>query len=300
MTGQTLRAERLGYVALTVSDLDKSLAFWRDAVQLEISEKRDDKVFLRGGMQHHWITLQQAAEPGLQRVGIEVSSPETLEALERRLTGAGVVVEPGTGLNESRILHAIRFNDPAGNPLELYCDMVSMATPPRPISVTLLDIQHCVMAVDNVAEAADFYTGLLGMRVSDWIGDSMFFAHFRNGWHHGLGLGKMPDQPRGLHHICFQPPDLDNVMRGRARVRKLGYEITLDILRHGPSGSVGFYFIGPDDVVAEMSYGARQCGEDEQFRPRQLAMSPETIDVWQTGLSDSELSIIEELRSIKG
>ena len=299
MSWQQQRAQRLGYLALNVTDMDASLAFWTQAVQLEISERREDRVFLRGGMQHHWLSLQQASEPGLARVGIEVANLEILTAIEHALSSAGISVESGNGLKEDAVLHYLRFNDPAGNPLELYVDMVSMATPPQPISVTLLEIQHAVLAVDNLTDASEFYTHMLGMRISDWIGETMFFAHFGNGWHHGLGLGKMPDQEQGLHHVCFQPPDLDNVMRARARVRKLGYEITLDLLRHGPSGSVGFYFLGPDGV-AEMSFGARRFGEDEEFRPRRLAMSPETIDVWQSGLSDSELSIVSELRSIKG
>ncbi len=148
-----------------------------------------------------------------------------------------------------------------------------------------------------MADTEDFYTGLLGMRVSDRIGDVMFFAHFRNGWHHGMGFVKSaPDTPH-FHHVCFQPPDLDNVMRARARVKKLGYEITLDLLRHGPSGSIGFYFIGPDGV-AEMSYGARQFGEEELFNPRHLSMAPETIDVWQTGLSGDGESAADALDNI--
>lgn len=299
MGWQTLRPQRLGYIFLRVTDLQASVAFWTNAVQLEISEQRGNRVYLRGGMQHHWIVLEEAAEAGLERVGIEVADLETLTAMEHALGQAGVGVESGSALNEDAVLHYLRFQDPAGNPLELYCDMVSMATPPKPVSVTLLDIQHCVLAVGNIREAEEFYTQLLGMRISDWMGEEMFFAHFANGWHHGLGIGQMPDQAQGLHHICFQPPDLDNVMRARARVRKLGYEITLDILRHGPSGSVGFYFLGPD-CVTEMSYGARHFGIEEDFRPRRLARSAETIDVWQTGLTDSELSVIDELKKLQG
>jgi len=299
MNWQTLRADRLGYVALKTTDLDKSLAFWTEAVQLEVSEKRDDKAFLRGGMQHHWIALHQAEEPGLARIGIEVADRETLARFENELSGAGVTVETGSALKEDHIVEYLRFDDPSGNPLELYADMVAMATPPRPISVNILEIQHAVLNIEHLGNTEEFYTGLLGMRVSDYIGKMMFFAHFRNGWHHGMGFAMTPGQTSGFHHVCFQPPDLDNVMRARARVKKLGYEITLDLLRHGPSGSVGFYFLGPDGV-AEMSYGARLFGEEELFNPRQLSMSPATIDVWQTGLDDEGASAADGLKSLGG
>ena len=299
MNWQTLRADRLGYVALKVTDMEKSLAFWTEAVQLEITEKRDDKSFLRGGMQHHWIALHQAEETGLARVGIEVADRETLARFENELGGAGVTVETGEAFQEDHIVEYLRFNDPSGNPLELYSDMVAMATPPRPIAVDILEIQHVVINIEHLGNTEEFYTGLLGMRVSDYIGKMMFFAHFRNGWHHGMGFAMTPGQTSGFHHVCFQPPDLDNVMRARARVKKLGYEITLDLLRHGPSGSVGFYFLGPDGV-AEMSYGARLFGEEELFNPRHLSMSPETIDVWQTGLTDEGASAADGLQSLSG
>ncbi len=35
MTWQTLRPERLGYVALNTTNMDQSIAFWTQAVQLD-------------------------------------------------------------------------------------------------------------------------------------------------------------------------------------------------------------------------------------------------------------------------
>ena len=294
-----LRPRRLGYVALGVANIEESVRFWTEAVQLDVSERTADRVYLRGGMQHHWIALRQSRDPGLERLGIEVDDRATLDAFEQRLRQAGVAVETGEGLDTDRVDRYLRFADPAGNPLELYTDMVSMPTPPRPVNVTLLEIQHVVLAVGDTREAHDFYTGVLGMRVSDWVGRDVCFTHFANGWHHGIGLSRMPNASHGLNHICFQPPDLDNVMRARARVRKLGLTITMDILRHAPSGSVGFYFVGPD-TICEMSFGARQFAPDEVFKPRLLAAGQDTLDVWQAGLVDVEQSVVQSLAEMAG
>ena len=291
-----LRPQRLGYVSLNVQDMERSVEFWTKAVHLEVTTRRDDKVFLRGGKAHHWIVLQESDTPGLERVALEMSSLEDLDGMEQRLSERGVAVESGDGLERDRVERYLRFNDPSGIPLELYVDMLSMPTSPRPTNVEILDIQHVVLGVDDVKESAEFYTNVIGMRVSDWIERTTVFTHFRNGWHHGIGLAPLGSRPR-LTHICFQPPDLDNVMRTRAAVKKMGLPITLDILRHGPSGSVGFYFLGPDTVV-EFSFGARLFGEDEEFKPRVLAMSDATRDVWQTGLEDNEMAIIEDLGRI--
>ena len=288
---------RMGYVHLKVKNLDESLAFWTRAVPLEISSRQGNTVFLRGGMQHHWIVLEESAEPGLGRVALEVETRTELDLFEAHLRAQGVAVEAGDGLASARVDRYLRFNDPASNPLELYCDMIAMPTPPTPRIVQVLDIQHVVLAAADTRAAAAFYRDVLGMRESDWIERDVCFLHMKNGWHHGIGVGGFGGAGSGLNHICFQPPGLDDVMRARATVRKLGYPITMDLLRHAPSTSVGFYFAGPD-TVAEMSFGARHFTEDAPPKPRVLARGLDSIDVWQQGLVDTEQSVVEEMKKM--
>jgi catechol 2,3-dioxygenase-like lactoylglutathione lyase family enzyme len=291
------RTERLGYIALNVLDLKRSTEFWTKAVHLEVSARQEGKVFLRGGTAHHWIVLQQAETAGLARVGIEMNSPADIDVMEQRLRDMDVDVESGYGWADARVGRYLRFRDPSGNPLELFADMVTMGMPPRPKRVQLLDIQHIVLNVHDTQTAVDFYSNVLEMRVSDWLERSIAFLHFRNGWHHGIGLGGRGLGAWGLNHICFQPPDLDNTMRARAVVQKLGLPITMDLLKHSPSGSIGFYFAGEDTVV-EFSYGAKQFAEDEQFKPRIIAADPLGIDVWKAGVNEigAEDELVEELR----
>lgn len=288
---------RLGYVHLRVKNLDDSLAFWTRAVPLEVSARSGERVYLRGGLEHHWIVLEQSADPGLARVALEVENRAELDAFEARLKALGIAFEAGDGLDTERVDRYLRFADPAGNPLELYCDMVAMPTPPTPRAVQLLDIQHVVLAAGDTSRATAFYRDVLGMRESDWVERDVCFLHMKNGWHHGIGVGGFGGAASGLNHICFQPPGLDDVMRARATVRKLGYPITMDLLRHAPSTSVGFYFAGPD-TVAEMSFGARHFTEDAPPKPRLLARGLDTIDVWQQGLVDHEQSVIDQLRQM--
>lgn len=299
MSELALRAEGVGYVALNTTDMEDSIKFWTKGCQLEISSRNETTTCLRGGMTHHWIVLHKAAQRGLVRVGLEVANQEVLNAMVDRLTAGGVAVQRGQGLNTDHVMHYARFNDPSGNPLELYCGMVSMPTPPRPVNVQILDIQHVVLFQEEAKAAHDFYSKYIGWRPSDWIGESVVFGHLRDGWHHGIGLFAIGAQKQGLQHICFQPPGLDDVMRARARARKMGYQITMDLLRHAPSTSIGFYFAGPDTVV-EFSYGARQFSEDNPPTPRRLALNEETLDMWQTGIDTDGVSLTEKLQSIGG
>ena len=288
----TLRAERLGFVSMYVKDVDVSTEFYEKAVHLEVSDRRNGKVFFRGGVQHHWIVVQptpEGREPGLARLGIEVAGRETLDAFEARLLGLGLDVDAGDGLADERVMHYLKFDDPSGNPLMLYTDMVQLATKPKPRLVEFLDVQHVVLAVHDIDVGHDFYTNVLGMRVSDWFEHSTAFMHFRNGWHHGIGIGSRSGNRNGLQHICFHTPDLDATMRSRAAVKKLGLPITSDLLKHGPSGSTGFYYQGPDTII-ENSFGARWFDPDQEPTVRIIATRRESGDVYQTGLEDLELA----------
>jgi 2,3-dihydroxy-p-cumate/2,3-dihydroxybenzoate 3,4-dioxygenase len=286
---RTLRPERLGYLSFRVRDLKISTEFFEKMGQLEVSEERDGKVFLRGGMEHHWIVLQESDNPGLERVAMQMTNNEDLDAMEERLKSHGVKYERGDGFDSDRVNQYLRFPDPAGNPLELYSDMVSYPTPPHPRHVSLEDIQHLVLFVDDIFTCHDFYTQVLGLRTSDWNERNTVFMNFRNGWHHGLGIGAGRTEKQGISHVCFLPTDLDDVMRARAAVMRAGLPITSDILRHGASGSFGFYFAGPD-VPVEFSVGARRFAEDEEHTPRRLIRSPTVSDVFQVGLEELELS----------
>jgi catechol 2,3-dioxygenase-like lactoylglutathione lyase family enzyme len=233
---------------------------------------------------------------------MEVPDRAELDAIEQRLREHGVAVESGDGLASDRVDRYVRFSDPSGNPLELYNNMITMPTPPRARRVDLLDIQHVVLYQRDAQEAYDFYTNVVGLSLSDWLERMTAFMHFKNGWHHGIGVSKRGANGQGLNHICFQPPDLDNVMRARAAVHKMKLPITQDILRHGPSGSVGFYSAGEDTVI-EFSYGARNYAVERDFPRRILPISPITIDQWQTGLEeydDMEEKIVEEMRELAG
>jgi len=294
MDAPTLRPERLGYLSLNVKNLEKSVDFYEKAVHMEVSDRIDGRVYLRGGLEHHWLVIQEAPDkPLLERVGIEVKDLDTLNQFEEKLQEAGVHYEAADGLATDRVLRYLRFFDPSGNPLELYTDMVTMPSFVKPDLIRFEDIQHIVLLVHDFQVAHEFYTKVLGMRVSDYFEQGTAFMHFRNGWHHGIGIGSgRGSMSNGLSHICFLPKDLDTTMRARAAVMKLGAKITSDLLKHGPSGSIGFYFDGPD-VNLEFSYGARQFAPDEIYKPRVLprATTPfNGVDVWQHGLEDLELA----------
>src|SRR3546814_15587073 len=50
--------------------------------------------------------------------------------------------------------------------------------------------------------------------------------------------------------------------------------------RHEPSGSIFLYFLDPDGMTAEYSFGMEEFDEVGAREPRELEAKPEVLDTW--------------------
>ncbi len=86
-----LRYRKLGYVALNVSDLERSVPFYADVVGLNFVEQvGNEVVFFRCSEDHHNVALYRSASPGLKRVGFELEDDEMLERAAALFTDLGL------------------------------------------------------------------------------------------------------------------------------------------------------------------------------------------------------------------
>lgn len=104
---------------------------------------------------------------------------------------------------------------PAGIILEFFHGQLTVNerfNPGRPISgfkTGLLGMGHLVLAVGDVDSAVRFYRDILGFRLSDQLGSTLYFLRC-NLRHHSIGLARMGGEPR-LLHIMLEVADLDDV-----------------------------------------------------------------------------------------
>ena len=119
---------KIGHAHIKVRDLDKSIEFYQDILDFKVTEKVGDYfAFLSGGDMHHELALQavgeNAPEPlrhgtGLYHIAYEAESEDSLLTLVEKLKNRHVryaAVDHG-------ISHAIYFDDPSGNGVEVYLD----------------------------------------------------------------------------------------------------------------------------------------------------------------------------------
>ncbi|MGH7538518.1 MAG: VOC family protein [Gemmatimonadales bacterium] len=146
---------RIGHVHLTVSDLDRALAFYRDALGFEVSSRYgSDAVFLSAGGYHHHIGLNtwagRGAPPpapgttGLYHFAILYPDRGALAAAVRRVLDHGIALE---GASDHGVSEAIYLRDPDGNGVELYRDRPASEWPRAPDGALVmhtrpLDVQH--------------------------------------------------------------------------------------------------------------------------------------------------------------
>jgi len=121
---------RIGHVHLKVSDIDKALAFYKDLLGFEITQRYGTSaVFISAGGYHHHIGLNtwhsKNALPapvrscGLYHTAIVYSQRKDLAVILKRLSDARY---PLSSAADHGVSEAIYSNDPDGNGVELYWD----------------------------------------------------------------------------------------------------------------------------------------------------------------------------------
>jgi catechol 2,3-dioxygenase len=120
----------IGHVHLKVSDLERSVGFYRDVLGFDVTTRYGDQAaFLSAGAYHHHIglnTWESAGAPpppprstGLYHVAIRYPDRRALADALKRLRDARIPIE---GASDHGVSEAIYLADPDGNGIELYRD----------------------------------------------------------------------------------------------------------------------------------------------------------------------------------
>jgi catechol 2,3-dioxygenase len=121
---------RIGHVHLKVSDLNKSLEFYRDLLGLELTMMYGEQAaFLSAGGYHHHIGLNtwhskdsppaEERTVGLYHTAILYPTRKDLAGIFDRIRRAHY---PITGASDHGVSEALYLDDPDGNGVELYWD----------------------------------------------------------------------------------------------------------------------------------------------------------------------------------
>jgi catechol 2,3-dioxygenase len=121
---------RIGHVHLKVSDLERSIAFYRDVLGMDLQQRYGDQAaFLSFDGYHHHLglnTWHSAGGPrpapdatGLYHTAFLYPDRVALARAVKRVIAAGVALE---GAADHGVSEAVYLSDPDGNGIELYRD----------------------------------------------------------------------------------------------------------------------------------------------------------------------------------
>lgn len=274
--------DRLAYAALEVTDLSRSVAFYTELMGLDLVDQNDECAFLRCARDHHNLVLYRGKTPGLKRAAFQVASPADLERAFEYVRAKGL--EPAwVHKEELELLRqgpSFRVREPnTGLVFEFLHRITHLALPYVPRLTKIERIGHVVVGTTRYVQAVESLTGTLNFAVSDFVDGKFSWMRCRpNPLHHTFAVGA--STRNHLHHINFMVTDIDDIGAAAARMQKAGVQIVFGPGRHLPSTSIFLYFLDPDGMTMEFSFGMEEIHEPNGRMPRMLEMHPNTMDIW--------------------
>jgi catechol 2,3-dioxygenase len=253
-------ATTVGPVRLTVSDLERSVGFWRDAIGLEVLARAEDQASLgAGGRELVALAEEPGATPATRYAGlfhVALLLPERRD-LAAWLAHAGRERVPLSGASDHFVSEAIYLSDPDGHGIEIYADRPRahwegqterLTTLPLDVEGLLGELDdpesapwerlpkgarvgHVHLQVSAIPPTVDFYRDVLGFELMAAYGSQAVFLA-AGGYHHHVGgniwnSGGAPAAPVGtarlLHATIVLPGEAerDEVL---ARVASAGQD----------------------------------------------------------------------------
>ncbi len=252
----------LGYIGIDVADVDG----WRDYAELLGTRVTPDERGFRMRIDERpFRVVVQASEAGegLAFAGWELPDAAALDRAAAELQRAGCTIDTASAeeRSERQVRGLIRTTDPGGFALELFHGPIHDHEPfvsPTGVSGFVTGPQgmgHIVLGTPHASESADFYTNVLGFRVSDYWkpGDDDVVFLRCNPRHHSLALVPAPEP--ALYHFMLEARTLDDVGYTLDRHLDTGTTISMGIGKHTNDQMVSFYSRSPSGFEVEFGCG---------------------------------------------
>ncbi len=287
------------HVGMIVPDLEVGRAFY-ELFGLQARACGNDLVFRCQGRDQDQIRLMQGPRKKLAYTSLGTNQAG-MAALTGSLRQAGVAIQ---GAPFDVPFGGIWFQDPHGDWLNVQVAEPAPAStenlPPeinahgryrriglRACSVETrhkkarpLRLGHLIKFSPDVPRSVQFYTQVLGMKVSDQAGDVIAFLRgAAGGDHHMVAFAKSTHT--GLHHVSFEVADLDEIEIGAQTLLRAGYRDAFGLGRHIGGSNYFHYIRDPWGSLAEYFWDIDVIPEDDSDWQPLVAESPkDVIAVW--------------------
>jgi catechol-2,3-dioxygenase len=270
-----LGLRRIDHVGLRVADLDEAAPRW--CVQFGLTESRRDggRAFLRCGYEPYSLELVEDDDPGFDHHAFELARGVNLDEAAAHLERSDVAFEVrGDG---------IHLMDPDGNGVQLVAYRpadevwpdVARSTAELP-GFRPRKLGHTNFLTGDVAAQTAFYTDVLGMRITDRLGNEGIWLHV-NADHHVLAF--VEKGTPHLHHLALEMVDWGEMRVAFDHLAQHGRWLAWGPLRHGLGRNLsGYVRIPEEDCFVEIFADIEQLEPDHA--PREWPDDAHSSNVW--------------------
>jgi len=271
--------QQLGYLVFEVSNLEAWEGFATGVLGLTIARRGGDGTLaMRNDSRAQRFVVRPGPADDLAALGWQCADDAALDAITANLRAGGVDVTEGSPADaaDRRVRRLVRFTDPGGIPSELFVDPARAEQPFASAVVRSGFVAedagagHAVVSARAQAESQDFYTRMLGLRLSDHIRCTIHgypvdiaFMH-ANRRHHSIAFGNQ--QKKRIHHFMVEACAMDEVGLAFDRALRAGVKIMQTIGRHPNDQMLSFYAKTPSGFQFEFGWGGREI-DDATWQP---------------------------------
>jgi catechol 2,3-dioxygenase-like lactoylglutathione lyase family enzyme len=277
------RVTEIRYVGYAVTDLAAERAFYVDNWKLKEVREQDGMVYL-AAEGHDELFVVRLRPDAVQRIDVIALAAETnadVDALFARVRDyvCTIVWEPKE-LAQLGGGYGFRFFSKDGLPYEISAGVArGTARALAPREAIPERISHIVMHSPRHHEELAFFIDVLGFKLSDWLGDFMCFLRC-NEAHHRIAF--LPGPPC-LNHVAYDMANVDEMMRGVARLKRQHIDIRWGPGRHTAGNNTFSYFTTPGGFAVEYTAELEKV-DFESHVAQVIAPAPEIMDQWGIGV----------------
>lgn len=252
---------------------------------LDVREEGNNLALYTFGSDHRWATIGEDTRKKLNFLSF-AAFEEDFEPMKRRIEAEGIrLMDAPPGF----ISNGVWFHDHNGVLIELKvaektspnakmpfdmtsCPPGAAGAPQRSkaTKVQPLRLAHVLIFTADVPKAIDFYSRVLGLRLSDRSGDGICFMHGIHGSDHHLVAFAKSNAP-GLHHCSWDVGTINEIGKGAMQMAEKGFQKGWGLGRHVLGSNYFHYVRDPwgsySEYSADIDYIPATCDWDSGDYP---------------------------------
>jgi catechol 2,3-dioxygenase-like lactoylglutathione lyase family enzyme len=282
----------------SVPELDPAERFY-SAFGLDVRRDGNRLDLYTHGHSHRWGSVHADGKPKRLQYLSFGAYEDDFEALSERIKGRGAI-----GAHPLSDGQGIWTRDPDGTPVQVVvAPKVSPSARSQPSASSLpaagkgaapsrssaapvrpRHLSHVLLFTPDVPRQTNFYSEVLGLRLSDRSADIIAFMHGAHASDHHLLAFAKSNAP-GYHHSSWDVASIDEVGLGAEQVKAQGYTHGWGVGRHVLGSNYFYYAQDPWGSWAEFSYGIDFVPADVEW-PAADHPAEDSFYVWGPAVPD--------------